>query len=603
MPVELETRELIARGAQGSVLLVFDKSQGRFLALKLVEVAGGEAEARRLLDELRGFASGEPDPPVAVLDFGRAADAPAGIAAAFPPGSQTERVWISMPYIHGPNARELAEGDDAFGPSEAASLLAQVAVRLRALHPARAHLDLKPENVLVDRAGRVFLVDPHMGTLAGTAAYAAPEQRGKGAEAPGPAADLYALGKLGAALLARRLPAEGDDPDLFPQLPEPSPDLPAEQRSNLKALGQLLRRLFSSDPGKRGTDPVLRPSASARPPAEPASPSDEVAKRLLEIAAALGGPDVTAPLAASVARAKLPARFERLAAATERARGEPGSVRSERSRGPNPGQVRPSTSLGANGNGTRSKLAWTVGTLALLATAIPAAITWLALRPPAHVNPAPSTPALRLPKKVDPADWIRQLGGAEACDKGHGLLTLKVDQPVERIVLRLGEGPTLWSNDAPQPGDFVKFDIVPHDYFLDVYYPDSPHPDSQQLNVFPGAPIRLVTHEHRDSAPITGPRTLDEVLKPADGPRPLSMGPAWIDDASWDPAAGTLAIASRWSECKDPFTGLPYGPQGRGPSDPRFHLDSGNLLCAYPKPGATGGFKFHLVDSEDENAP
>ena len=346
MPVDLQTRELIARGAQGSVLLVWDRSQGRFLALKLVEVSGGEAAVDRLLADLGRYPSGDPDPPGALVDFGNALHAPAGVASAFPTLAGGRRIWILLFYIHGPNARELAEGDPAFGPAEVAALLAQVATRLRGLEPGRAHLDLKPENVLVDRAGRAHVVDFHLGTTDGTPGFNAPEQRGEGG-VPGPASDLYALGRIGAGLLARKLPRESDAPELFPQLPEAPADLPSAQRRNIEELGQLLRGLCHPDPAKRGT-------------------IDEVAKRLIEIAAALGGPDLQAPLAASMARAKLPERLARLGAALAKEQTAPRDALPQRG--------------GRKGEGAYRR-ALPYAAIAILLVALIAFCTWRLLRP------------------------------------------------------------------------------------------------------------------------------------------------------------------------------------------------------------------------------
>src|SRR5690606_23722057 len=115
-------------------------------------------------------------------------------------------------------------------------LLHEVALALRDAHAAGvAHLDLKPENVLLDGAGRVKLTDFELGALdpeqlrlslsfasegpAGTLAYMAPEQRTGAAGAP--RTDVYPSGGLLFEALPGTRPHPGDLPSQFvPGLPE-----------------------------------------------------------------------------------------------------------------------------------------------------------------------------------------------------------------------------------------------------------------------------------------------------------------------------------------------------------------------------------------------
>src|SRR5437763_1260995 len=98
----------------------------------------------------------------------------------------------------------------------------QLALGLEALHAAgRLHRDIKPSNVMVDRAGRVVLLDFGMVSarrsasagdsiadpMGGTPAYMSPEQAA-GAEL-GPACDWYSVGAMLYDILAGGLPFEG----------------------------------------------------------------------------------------------------------------------------------------------------------------------------------------------------------------------------------------------------------------------------------------------------------------------------------------------------------------------------------------------------------
>ena len=293
----MQSLGLIARGAQGSVLLVYQRAQRRFLALKIVRLRGDEAEARRQLAAQQAFASGEPDHWVISPEAsGLGTDAPPEIAALVPSEEFSGQwLWLLMPYVHGPNALELAQGDPGFSWAEVAALCAQVAARLARRPETLAHLDLKPENILVDPGGRAFLVDQQLDHQAGTPGYAAPEQRSANARPDG-RANLFALGRTCQRLLAKVSPNPTDPPDMVPAWPELPEDASPETRRLARELTQLVRELCAPDPVERGE-------------------AQEVASRLLAIAVGLGGPDAAATLKTSLARASLPARLERFAEA------------------------------------------------------------------------------------------------------------------------------------------------------------------------------------------------------------------------------------------------------------------------------------------------
>jgi hypothetical protein len=157
---------------------------------------------------------------------------------------------IAMMHVDGTSlARRLRSG---VTPSLALRVVRQIA---SALHHAHAHgvlhLDVKPANILLDRAENAYLADfgtariagdgEVSATAAGTPAYIAPE-RASG-EPFGAAADQFALGRtLVAALLgSERLPAWGEEAKALP------PSIPDDLRA-------IVARATAVDPRDRFPD-------------------------------------------------------------------------------------------------------------------------------------------------------------------------------------------------------------------------------------------------------------------------------------------------------------------------------------------------------------
>ena len=170
-------------------------------------------------------------------------------------------------------AIELAEGGSLeqrlrSGPLDlltTARVLAQVAAALDHAHrQGVVHRDVKPNNILFTRDGRVLLSDfgiasvagasrlTQSGAKVGTPAYFSPEQA-LGLSQPDPRSDVYALGVVAYQLLAGRLPFERDNPlaILLAHLDEPPPPLPASvpqpvQMAVMRALAKSPEQRFTS---------------------------------------------------------------------------------------------------------------------------------------------------------------------------------------------------------------------------------------------------------------------------------------------------------------------------------------------------------------------
>jgi WD40 repeat protein len=119
---------------------------------------------------------------------------------------------VSMEYVDGGTLLEVLQERGPLDLKEAQDIASQFLAGLEAIHRAGlVHRDVKPENIMITRAGRVLLMDFGLarqedsgsGTVAGTPAYMAPEQAaGQKVDAR---ADVYAAG----VVLAEMVSPEG----------------------------------------------------------------------------------------------------------------------------------------------------------------------------------------------------------------------------------------------------------------------------------------------------------------------------------------------------------------------------------------------------------
>jgi serine/threonine protein kinase len=140
--------------------------------------------------------------------------------------------------------------------------LRQLVRAVAALHDAgKVHRDVKPENVLVTRSGRVVLLDFGLvvdlyeddficGESVGTPAYVAPEQMA--AEPPDHAADWYSVGVLLYHALTGALPFAGTASQILSRKAAEDPMRPRERVAGVPDdLEQLCVALLARDPAAR----------------------------------------------------------------------------------------------------------------------------------------------------------------------------------------------------------------------------------------------------------------------------------------------------------------------------------------------------------------
>jgi serine/threonine-protein kinase len=258
---QYELKHRLGAGGMGEVYLAEHVLLKRPCALKLIrpERAGDPQQLRRFEREVRAMAALTHPNTVEILDYGHADDG---------------TFYYVMEYLPGLSLEDMVQRNGPLPPERAVHLLRQVCGALREAHGVGLiHRDIKPANVLVcERGGRhdvAKLVDfglvrthgwdqdggnlTQEGILAGTPAYASPEQAAGTADLDS-RSDLYSLGAVAYFLLlgqppfvrqtaVQTLAAHINDPVVAPECHRP--DLPADlQAVVLRCLEKAPARRF-----------------------------------------------------------------------------------------------------------------------------------------------------------------------------------------------------------------------------------------------------------------------------------------------------------------------------------------------------------------------
>ena len=203
----LELTELLGRGGMGYVYRARQPKLDREVALKVVAPAAEQQRGftERFAREARALARLNHPGIVAVHDFGQ--NGPLS--------------WLLMEYVDGSNLRDVICAGK-LEPAEALALVPKICEALQFAHDQGVvHRDVKPENILLDRAGNVKIADFGLakltespGTLAGltgsrqvlgTFRYMAPEQLDRPLEVDH-RADIYSLGVVFYEMLTGEIP-------------------------------------------------------------------------------------------------------------------------------------------------------------------------------------------------------------------------------------------------------------------------------------------------------------------------------------------------------------------------------------------------------------
>lgn len=230
---------LVAEGAMGEVYLAVDEQLGRRVALKFIKSASLDAKG---LERFRAEAR-------VTAQFNHP-----HIVTVYAAGHFEGRPWLALEYLDGETLRERLDRGPLTVP-EALRLARPIADALAEAHRHDViHADLKPENVLLPRDGRVRVVDFGLARLAGseatagsgTAAYMAPERWS--ANAPRPSMDLWALGVLLHEAIEGQRPLSAHELAEFVYSPRP---LAIGGRVQAASCSSLVAECLRLDPNER----------------------------------------------------------------------------------------------------------------------------------------------------------------------------------------------------------------------------------------------------------------------------------------------------------------------------------------------------------------
>jgi len=245
-----EIVRLLGQGGMGAVYQANDKELERQVAVKVIraDMAANPEILRRFKQELILARQITHKNVIRIFDLGQAD----GIK------------FITMEYIEGENLQSLLRTKKKLEPTEAANILAQVCRALEAAHHEGViHRDLKPQNIMLDKSGRAYVMDfgiarsmlgagmTQTGALIGTPDYMSPEQaKGMSLDAR---SDLFSLGIIFYEMLSGKVPFEADTTmgKLWKRTNEPARPLDELDKTIPKPLSDIVRKCLEIDPQKR----------------------------------------------------------------------------------------------------------------------------------------------------------------------------------------------------------------------------------------------------------------------------------------------------------------------------------------------------------------
>jgi tetratricopeptide (TPR) repeat protein/predicted Ser/Thr protein kinase len=241
---------LLGQGGMGAVYLARDRELDREVALKVIrpDMAANPEILKRFKQELILARQITHRNVIRIFDL-----------------AQAENIkFISMEFVEGEDLQTILRRKKKLEPAEAASIMAQVCRALEAAHGEGViHRDLKPQNIMLDKAGRVYVMDfgiarsitavgmTQTGALIGTPEYMSPEQaKGLTLDAR---SDLFTAGIIFYEILSGTTPFNADTTmaKLWKRASEPPRPLIELDKTIPAALSDIVQKCLEIDPGKR----------------------------------------------------------------------------------------------------------------------------------------------------------------------------------------------------------------------------------------------------------------------------------------------------------------------------------------------------------------
>ncbi|GAB2910391.1 Stk1 family PASTA domain-containing Ser/Thr kinase [Rhodococcus aerolatus] len=251
-----ELGETLGFGGMSEVYSAVDTRLGRDVAVKVLraDLARDPTFFLRFSREAQNAASLNHPAIVAVYDTGEA-DTEAGPLP-----------YIVMERVDGETLRDVVRGDGPLSPRRAMEVMADVCAALDySHHQGIVHRDVKPANVMINRAGAVKVMDfgiaravsdgtstmTQTASVIGTAQYLSPEQaRGQQVDAR---SDVYSAGCVLFELLTGEPPFTGDSPVAVAyQHVREDPPAPSQVHADVPAaLDSIVLKAMSKNPANR----------------------------------------------------------------------------------------------------------------------------------------------------------------------------------------------------------------------------------------------------------------------------------------------------------------------------------------------------------------
>jgi len=245
-----EILERLGAGGMGAVYKAKDREVDRLVAVKVIrtELAGDSDILSRFKQELLLARKVTQKNVIRIFDLGR----DSGLR------------FITMDYIDGQDLRTLLKSQGRLAIEASVEIVQQVCLALVAAHAEGVvHRDLKPQNIMIDKQGRVYVMDfgiarsigseglTMTGALVGTPEYMSPEQV-KGEEVDG-RSDLFSLGIIFYELLTGKMPYRGETAQraMYKRTVERPIPASSEESTVPLFLSNVVLKCLEIEPGKR----------------------------------------------------------------------------------------------------------------------------------------------------------------------------------------------------------------------------------------------------------------------------------------------------------------------------------------------------------------